>query len=130
LRADTLAHQVGWPQPSVHLALQVLGANGLVGFDLVHQAYFHRELPFDLCLLEDLNPRLADARALLQGGAVQLVTAAPLEAVVHSADVSYRVREQDGLLRCTCPWFARHQGERGPCKHVLAAQALAATMTS
>ncbi len=130
LRADTLAQQVGWPQPSVHLALQVLGANGLVGFDLVHQAYFHRELPFDLSLLEDLNPRLADARALLQGGAVQLVTAAPLEAVVHSADVSYRVREQDGLLRCTCPWFARHQGERGPCKHVLAAQALAATMTS
>jgi predicted nucleic acid-binding Zn finger protein len=47
----------------------------------------------------------------------------PLEALVHSAGVSYRVRELDGLMRCTCPWFARHQGERGPCKHVLAAQA-------
>ena len=130
LQADALAQQVGWPLSAVQQALQVLGANGLVGFDLVHQAYFHRELPFDPSLLEDLNPRLSDARALLEGGAVQLVSASPLEAVVHSADVSYRVREHDGLLRCTCPWFARHQGERGPCKHVLAAQALAATLTA
>ncbi|MBK7006994.1 MAG: SWIM zinc finger family protein [Burkholderiales bacterium] len=84
-------------------------------------------MPFDLSLLEDLNPRLADARALLQTGAVQLVTASPLEATVQSADVSYRVREHGGLLRCTCPWFAKHQGERGPCKHVLAAQAFVAT---
>ena len=129
LRADALAHTLQWPVPAVERALQVLGASGLVGYDLVHQAYFHRELPFDPSLLEDLNPRLADARALLQGGAVLLVTASPLEAVVHSADVSYRVREQGGLLRCTCPWFAKHQGERGPCKHVLAALALTATLT-
>lgn len=127
LQADVLAQQIGWPQPAVQQALQVLGASGLVGYDLVHHAYFHRELPFDLSLLEDLNPRLADARALLQTGAVQLVTASPLEATVQSADVSYRVREHGGLLRCTCPWFAKHQGERGPCKHVLAAQAFVAT---
>jgi predicted nucleic acid-binding Zn finger protein len=24
--------------------------------------------------------------------------------------------------RCTCPWFSKHQGQRGPCKHVLAAR--------
>jgi predicted nucleic acid-binding Zn finger protein len=23
---------------------------------------------------------------------------------------------------CTCPWFARYAGRRGPCKHVLAVQ--------
>ncbi|MDR1635525.1 MAG: SWIM zinc finger domain-containing protein [Bifidobacteriaceae bacterium] len=22
---------------------------------------------------------------------------------------------------CTCPWYGRHHGARGPCKHVLAA---------
>ncbi len=130
LRTDALAQQLGWPEPAVDHALQVLGASGLVGFDLAHQAYFHRVLPFDLSLLEDMHPRLADARALLQSDAVQLLSTAPLEALVRSADVSYRVREQDGLLRCTCPWFAKHQGERGPCKHVLAALAFRATSTS
>ncbi|MEL6542707.1 MAG: SWIM zinc finger family protein, partial [Pseudomonadota bacterium] len=22
---------------------------------------------------------------------------------------------------CTCPWFSKYQGQRGPCKHILAA---------
>ncbi|WP_071605937.1 SWIM zinc finger family protein [Budvicia aquatica] len=22
--------------------------------------------------------------------------------------------------RCTCEWYGKHQGARGPCKHVLA----------
>jgi len=123
LRADALAEQLQWPVSAVDHALQVLGASGLVGFDLAHSAYFHRVLPFDLSQLEDLNPRLADARALLRSGAVRLISTAPLEAQVQSADVSYLVREVVGVLRCTCPWFAKHQGERGPCKHVLAAQA-------
>jgi uncharacterized Zn finger protein len=96
-----------------------------VGYDLAHSAYFHRELPVARVLLEDLNPRLADARALLHAGAIQLLSTSPLEALVHSGDVRYHVREHDGILRCTCPWFAKHLGERGPCKHVLAAQAAA-----
>jgi hypothetical protein len=123
LCADALAQQLSWPVPAVDHALQVLGVSGLVGFDLAHGAYFHRVLPFDLSLLEDMHPRLADARALLRTGAVRLLSTAPLEALVDSADVCYRVRAVDGVLRCTCPWFAKHQGERGPCKHVLAAQA-------
>ena len=80
-------------------------------------------LPFDSALLDDMNPRLTDARALLDAGAVRLLPGAALDAEVHSGDVSYRVREADGLVRCTCPWFAKHQGERAPFKHVLAAQA-------
>ena len=24
--------------------------------------------------------------------------------------------------RCTCPWYAKYRGGRGPCKHVLAAR--------
>lgn len=123
LRAGALAEQLHRPVDEVDRALQVLGVSGLVGFDLVQAVYFHRVLPFDLSLLEDMHPRLADARALLRDGAVGLISAAPLEAQVQSADVCYHVRERDGQMHCTCPWFAKHQGERGPCKHVLAAQA-------
>lgn len=125
LQRDALAQLLGWPNAQVERSMQVLGAMGLVGYDLAHSAYFHRELPFAPDLLEDLNPRLADARALLQAGAVQLRSTAPLEALVHSGNVHYHVRAHGGILRCTCPWFAKHQGERGPCKHVLAAQAAA-----
>ena len=130
LRSDALAADLQWPVADVDRALQLLGASGLVGYDLVHGAHFHRVLPLDLAQLDDMNPRLADARALLQAGAVRLLSTTPLDAEVHSADVSYRVREVDGMLRCTCPWFAKHQGERGPCKHVLAAFAAQAASPS
>ena len=130
LRSDALAAALQWPVADVDRALQLLGASGLVGYDLVHGAHFHRVLPLDLAQLDDMNPRLADARALLQAGAVRLLSTTPLDAEVHSADVSYRVREVDGMLRCTCPWFAKHQGERGPCKHVLAAFAAQAASPS
>jgi SWIM zinc finger len=126
LQTDALERQLRWPLLAVQRSLQVLGAMGLVGYDLAHEAYFHRELPYAPDVLEDLNPRLADARALLQAGAVQLLGKNPLEARVQSGDVHYLVREQAGELRCSCPWFAKYQGERGPCKHVLAAQARAA----
>nr|WP_308606435.1 SWIM zinc finger family protein [Massilia sp. DJPM01] len=47
-----------------------------------------------------------------------------MEASVQGAGVLHRVREVDGELLCTCPWFGKHQGARGPCKHVLAAEAI------
>lgn len=101
--------------------LRVLGVSGLVGYDVFEQSYFHRVLPFDLSIVEDMHPRLAGAKALL--GAVTLTRSSPLEADVRSGDVVHRVREVDGALRCTCPWFGRHQGHRGPCKHALAVEA-------
>ena len=39
--------------------------------------------------------------------------------VVSSGDAEYVVRLEDGVMRCT---YAKHRGERGPCKHVLAVQ--------
>ena len=36
--------------------------------------------------------------------------------------VEHRVRISDEDAKCSCPWYAKHQGERGPCKHVLAVQ--------
>lgn len=99
--------------------LRVLGTSGLVGYDVVAGRYFHRVLPFSMEDAVDFNPRLVDARALVDAGAVQL-DAAGAGATVQSGDVSYGVRVVDDEPRCSCPWFAKHQGERGPCKHVLA----------
>lgn len=121
---EAFAAELGTDADRVGDALRVLGASGLVGFDLDTQRYFHRVLPFDLSTIDVLHPRLADARRLLDDGSVTLVSALPFEASIASGGVLHAVREMDGQLRCTCPWFARHQGERGPCKHVLAASAL------
>jgi hypothetical protein len=120
----TLARELGLDIAQVENALRVLGACGLAGFDIAERRYFHRELPFDLDLADDLHPRLASTRDLLAKGAVTLVSREPLVATVRSGDVEHRVRRlADGTWQCTCPWFARHQGQRGPCKHVLAVEA-------
>lgn len=68
--------------------------------------------------LERGHPRLADARALVDGGAVALDGSG---AAVRTDRAVHRVRFADPAATCTCPWFAKHGGERGPCKHVLAA---------
>jgi hypothetical protein len=119
-----LARTLSIRQTQVEDALRVLGVSGLAGFDVAEGSYFHRVLPFDLSLIEDMHPRMAGARTLLADGAVAVIRAAPFEASVKSGDVLHRVREVDGELVCTCPWFAKYQGARGPCKHVLAAETL------
>ena len=119
-----LSAQLGAPTTKVRDALRVLGSSGLVGFDVFESSYFHRVLPLDLSQVEELNPRLADARELLRAGAVSLDSVEPFRASVASGDVVHQVRDVEGELRCTCPWFAKHRGDRGPCKHVLAAEAL------
>lgn len=125
LRAPELAAELGEPEVHVSRALATLGARGLVGYDLDAGAYYHRELPFALDEVEALQPRLRDARALLAERAVVLLpttTDGTIEADVQGTGVTHRVRLGSGVPRCTCPWFAKHQGDRGPCKHVLAAQ--------
>jgi hypothetical protein len=123
LDAQVLGNQLGVSTSEVSDALRVLGACGLAGFDVAEGHYFHRVLPLDLTAVADMHPRLADAQALIDEGAVTVIKAEPLEAAVRSGELSYRVREKAGVLRCTCPWFATHHGQRGPCKHVLAAEA-------
>ncbi len=114
-----VARVTGLARSSVQTALGVLGAAGRVGYDLAHGAYFHRELPYDRAALEKMHPRLLGARELVEQGAVTL---SGDSATVRSGDAEYVVRIEDGVARCTCPWFARHRGERGPCKHVLAVE--------
>jgi hypothetical protein len=105
-------------------ALARLAASGLLGYDLSQGAYFHRVLPYDLSLVEKLQPRLRDARRLAAEEGVRLEPASEdrVEAWVRGTGVEHHVRLTPEGARCTCPWFARHPGDRGPCKHILAVQ--------
>ncbi len=119
-----LAQQLDFPQADIDAALTLLGASGLVGFDVADGSYFHRELPFELHLLDDFHPRLAAARELLAANAVRLLkTSDVIDSRVQSQAIEHRVWGERGDLACTCPWHGKHQGERGPCKHILAVQA-------
>ena len=104
-----------------------LSAMGLLGFDLADNQHFYRRLPFRLSRILGLNPRLKNARALLEAADdVQLVgvgSTGRTEARVRGTGVWHTVLVGGTeLSRCTCPWFSGHQDQRGPCKHILAAQ--------
>ena len=115
----------GGSRRSGRAALAVLGARGLAGFDTNTSRYFHRELPFDLDRIEAMQPRLKNARKLLEDGGIQVLGQPRADAhdvQVPGTDVAHHVRLRPGGDRCSCPWFSKHQGERGPCKHILAAR--------
>jgi len=122
--ADGLAKHHNLDAKAVAAALSVLASRGLVGYDLAERAYFQRELPFDLSGVEALQPRLLDARKIVAAGGVRFIRweDGNKEALVQGTGVEHRVRLSGTQWKCTCPWFAKHQGLRGPCKHVLAAQ--------
>jgi hypothetical protein len=115
---DALATACALPAARVRAALTLLGMSGRVGFDVAEARYFHRVLPYDAEKAARLNPRLLGARELVAAGAVEVRAD---EAWVHSAGERYQIRLVDGAAAsCTCTWWARHRGERGPCKHALA----------
>jgi hypothetical protein len=99
-----------------------LSAMGLLGFDVDENKFFYRQLPFKLERILTLNPRLKDAEKLLEEGKVEIVAQTPerVEARVYGSGVKHTVIVEGEKSRCTCTWFAKHQGERGLCKHVLA----------
>ena len=116
-----VAASVAAPAGEVEAALAALAAAGRVGYDVGRQAFFHRELPFERSVLETMHPRLLGARRLLDEGAVRFESGGNA-AEVRSGDVDYLVRFEADGPRCTCPWYVKHSGTRGPCKHVLAAE--------
>ncbi len=122
LDPDQVAAAVGRSRASVENAMGILAAQGVLGFDLRSSSFFHRVLPFDLTLIEKLNPRLKSAKALYEKGAVKLQNSKDGDfAEIESDGVVHRVSYGANESTCTCPWYSKHQGTRGPCKHVLAA---------
>ncbi len=125
IEVGALADQAGLSAERVRAGLRLLGSAGQVGYDLAEAAYFHRDLPFDVDAVRALHPRVGAARALAEAGAV---TADPRDTALYqvtSGPERYLVRlPAAGLAtaNCTCLWWSRHHGERGPCKHVLAAE--------
>ena len=116
---DRLAAAAGFSVERTRSALMFLAAQGRVGYDLARGDYFHRELPLRAEALLKMNPRLAEARELVDAGKVRLEDGG---ARVRSRDVEHRVTFAPDHDRCTCPWWGRYAGRRGPCKHVLAAR--------
>ena len=103
----------------------MLAAAGRVGFDPGLGGSFHRLLPFG-GVIDELNPRLLSSRALLDAGAVSFDGPDMSRCKVLSGDHHHVVQlagqGAEGST-CTCAWYARYLGSRGPCKHVLAAVA-------
>jgi hypothetical protein len=128
LGVEALAATTGRPRDEISGALAALALSGIVGYDLAEGGFFRRELPFDLGRTESLQPRLRDARRLVERAAVRIDSAdeSGLAAwVAGVGGVEYRVRSTADGWSCTCPWYGRHRGDRGPCKHVLAVQLVA-----
>ena len=126
LRPAELAEELGVDASEVRAALSELAAAGLVGFDLTDASYFARRLPFELDEPDRWQPRLRRARQLVAAGAVRLEPSAPKAdrtvAWVAGRATEYRVRFGPAGRACTCPWWGRHPGDRGPCAHILAAE--------
>ncbi|SFN83361.1 SWIM zinc finger [Chryseobacterium oleae] len=99
-----------------------LAAMGLLGYDLDDHGFFYRRLPFKLNRIIGLNPRMKNAEKLIAEGKVEILnkSLARTEARVEGTGVHHTVIIDNDKERCTCEWFSKYQGERGPCKHVLA----------
>jgi hypothetical protein len=106
-----------------------LAAMGLLGYDLDDNGFFYRRLPFKLSRIIGLNPRMKNAEKLIAEGKVEILNKNPArtEARVQGTGVHHTVIIENDKERCTCEWFSKYQGERGPCKHVLAVKKLATT---
>lgn len=103
-----------------------LAAMGLLGYDLDDNGFFYRRLPFKLSRIVGLNPRMKNAEKLIAEGKVEILNKniTRTEARVEGTGVHHTVIIENAKERCTCEWFSKYQGERGPCKHVLAVKKL------
>jgi SWIM zinc finger len=120
-----LAERAGLTRAEIGPVLGALASFGQLGFDLDTAAYFHRPLPLGDDSMSALHPRFADAEKLLEEGRVSRSSDGSY--VVRSVDADYRVVLGADAAddRCTCLWYTKYRGTRGPCKHALAARSLA-----
>ncbi|WP_031508145.1 SWIM zinc finger family protein [Streptomyces megasporus] len=126
-----LARQSGLTPERVRAALTVLGTAGRIGYDTAEAAYFHRELPYDAGRVERDNPRLRAARDLVAAGAVRREADGTFTVTTGTEEgAAHRVRSDGDVLSCTCRWWARYRGGRGPCSHALAVRIVLDTAES
>ena len=99
-----------------------LSSMGLLGYDLSEKAHFYRRLPFKTERILSLNPRLKNAKKLIDNEEIEIVERKVnyIEAKVKGSGVVHKVIIDNELQRCTCDWFTAYQGKRGICKHILA----------
>ncbi|AYN04678.1 SWIM zinc finger family protein [Flavobacterium sp. 140616W15] len=98
-----------------------LSSMGLLGYDLSEKAHFYRRLPFKTERILSLNPRLKNAKKLIDNEDIEIVErrADYIEAKVKGSGVIHKVIIEGLNQRCTCDWFTAYQGKRGICKHIL-----------
>lgn len=99
-----------------------LSSMGLLGYDLTERNHFYRQLPFKTERIISLNPRLKNARKLVDNNGISVLNkkANYIEATVKGTGVYHKVIIDNDTNRCTCDWFTAYQGKRGICKHILA----------
>jgi hypothetical protein len=115
-----IGSRAGLSEGAVEAALAVLGARGLAGYDVAAGRYFHRVLPFDLEKVDQLQPRLKNARELVERVEIVTQNGSEVDAKVPGSEFEQYVRLRPSGNKCTCHWYSRYQGQRGACKHILA----------
>ena len=127
-----MSARAGLDEAATRDALALLASSGQVGFDAHAGEYFHRPLPVHPEALTAMHPRLVGAKKLADSGAIERVGAGEHgtgEYSVRSGANTYTVTlpadpyAVEGYL-CSCPWWLKYRGTRGPCKHALAVSIL------
>jgi hypothetical protein len=123
ISTQALRARTGLAAERISQGLAWLGASGKVGFDLLEDAYFHRELPLDEERAVRDHPRLKAARGIVARGGVSRMEDG-WDVPAGDGTYTYRVTVRNESHECTCAWWYEYGGARGPCKHVLAVQLL------
>lgn len=105
------------PDRRVKRALELMGAHGTLGYDPLSGEWFRRSLPFTVKQLLSTPPRLKAARMLVDGGRV---AGEELAYTTVTGDHGVYTVEVDPP-GCECRWWHEYPGDRGPCRHILAA---------
>jgi hypothetical protein len=98
-----------------------LSSMGLLGYDVAERTHFYRRLPFKTERILSLNPRLKNAKKLIDNEDIEIVIRKSnyIEAKVKGTGVTHKVIIDGEKQLCTCDWFTAYQGKRGICKHIL-----------
>ncbi len=100
-----------------------LSGVGLLGYNLLNNNYFYRKLPFKIERLLGFNPRLKNAKKIIDNQEITIIERADdyIKAQIKgSGGVFHTVIKQNNTYKCTCNWYTNNQNNRGMCKHILA----------